>query len=366
MSEPSAVAHHKAVGAEAKRLVLVVDDDKIFRHMTCVIIRAQGFETVEAENGLDGLRQLDQCQPDLVLCDIEMPIMSGLEFVEEAAREYPSLPMIVISSTDQMSVVAKALRFGIKDFLTKPISNPQHLAEAVDEALKHNDQGHESGDFASEWFGLSSDGELPDEKELHWHLKQLDGDPALANQLLQALNPANSSRQGEWECRFQLMQNTDHAPLIYDYVWLMNGQWLVYAVDTESAQTHGLATALMIRAMVNDHIRKHHGRVDNLFDLVKEINNAISQISYVDPIDAFFGLANCPAAQFYSVNFGLPMANADSDKGGLEQLGSRALKRVDHLRNVLPLSEHTQLAFAPDSGARLRFSLSQSISSEIV
>jgi CheY-like chemotaxis protein len=355
MNRPSLVAQHKAVGASVIKRVLVVDDDKIFRQMTRAILEASGLQVVEAENGLQGLQMLDQTHPDLVLCDIEMPIMTGLEFVEEAAREYPSLAIIVVSSTDKMSVVANALRFGIKDFLTKPIKNPQHLLDAVQGALKNADDGHESSDFASDWFGLSSEGRLPDEEELHWHLKQLDHEPALANQLLQALIPPNSSRQGDWECRFQLVQSTENAPLVYDYIWLMNGQWLMYCIDTHSAKEHAIATALMVRGMVNDYIRRHQGRVDSFFQMVQSINSAIHQISYVEAVGVYFALADCPLKQIHTLNFGLPLL---SDNKVTPLLGENSQPQLEARCQTLSLKTQTQWTFAPTSGAHLRFSLS--------
>jgi CheY-like chemotaxis protein len=354
MNRPGAVAQHKAVGASLSKKVLVVDDDTIFRQMTRAILEATGCEVVEAENGLQGLQMLNESQPDLVLCDIQMPIMSGLEFVEEAAREYPSLALIVISSTDKMSVVANALRFGIKDFLTKPISNPQHLIDAVVEALKQADDGHESSDFASNWFGLSHEGQLPDEEELHWHLKQLDDEPALANQLLQALIPPNTSRQGAWECRFQLVQSTENAPLVYDYIWLMNGQWLMYSIDTHTAIEHAVASALMVRGMVNDYIRRHQGRVDNFLQMVESINTALHEINYVEPVAVYFALANCPLKQIHMLKFGLPLHN-DTEMTPL--LGERAQPQLEARVQTYSLETHSQWTFAPISGARLRFSL---------
>jgi CheY-like chemotaxis protein len=355
MNRPGAVAQHTAIEASTSSVVLVVDDDAIFRQMTRAILEASGLTVVEAENGLQGLQMLDKSHPDLVVCDIEMPIMNGLEFVEEAAREYPSLAMIVVSSTDQMSVVANALRFGIKDFLIKPIKNPQHLLAAVDEAVKHSDDGRESTDFASEWFGLSSEGQLPDEQELHWHLKQLDSDPVLANQLLQALIPSNSSSQGDWSCRFQLMQSADTAPLVYDYVWLMNGQWLMYAIDTNTAPEHGVASALMVRGIVNDYIRRHHGRVDSFFQLVESINNSIHQINYLEPVASFFALADCPLKQIRTLNFGIPLENSPSST---VLLGQAVQSELEKACQTIELAAQTVWTFSPTSGARLRFSLS--------
>ena len=114
--------------APGEKLVMLVDDDPIFRRITSGFLLSQGYKVVEAENGLDGLRKLRSAEPDIIMCDLAMPVLDGIEFVEEVSLEYPSLPLIVVSATDDMSDVAKALRYGIKDFLPKPIGNMNILS----------------------------------------------------------------------------------------------------------------------------------------------------------------------------------------------------------------------------------------------
>ena len=111
-----------------QKVIMLVDDDPIFRRITSGFLVAQGYKVIEAEDGLDGLQKLRTSEPDLILCDLSMPILDGIEFVEEVSLEYPSLPLIVVSATDEIADVARALRYGIKDFLAKPISNHAHLA----------------------------------------------------------------------------------------------------------------------------------------------------------------------------------------------------------------------------------------------
>jgi len=110
--------------APGEKLVMLVDDDPIFRRITSGFLLSQGYKVIEAENGLDGLRKLKSAEPDIIMCDLAMPVLDGIEFVEEVSLEYPSLPLIVVSATDDMADVAKALRYGIKDFLPKPIGKP--------------------------------------------------------------------------------------------------------------------------------------------------------------------------------------------------------------------------------------------------
>ncbi|BDR12812.1 response regulator [Vibrio sp. STUT-A11] len=277
--------HHK--------LIMLVDDDAIFRNVTNAYLESQGFEVVEAENGFDALQQLRERQPDLVLCDLSMPLLDGIEFVEEVSLEYPSLPLIVVSGTDEMSDVAKALRFGIKDFLPKPIGNYKHLSQAIDNTLEDCDSHFsEQRDFSSQWFRVDDGGEIPDEQELYWHLEYLQQNPNAARDLLHALLPDKDASQGDWRCSYRLLQSTDVMPLVFDYRWLMNGQFAFYLVDSASQNHCGVGTTLLIRALFDDYLRNLKSFSADLKDMVDIIEKGIECSECAGAINAVFGVAD--------------------------------------------------------------------------
>ncbi|WP_047048066.1 response regulator [Vibrio mexicanus] len=277
--------------AVTEKLILVVDDDPIFRRITRSCLEAKGYSVIEAEDGLDGLRQLRTAEPDMILCDLNMPILGGLEFVEEISLEYPSLPLIVVSATDEMSDVAQALRFGIKDFLPKPISNPKHLLEAVENTLDDSsDHLCDQRDFASQWFRVDG-GDVPEEQELHWHLEYLQENPNAARDLLHALLPDKDTSQGAWKCSYRLLQSADTMPLVFDYAWLMNGQFAFYLVDSASEET-GVATTLLVRALFHDYLRNLKSFNADLKDIAYVLEKGIACSSSAGPIRALFGVVD--------------------------------------------------------------------------
>jgi CheY-like chemotaxis protein len=362
----SAVAFANAPVTKGK--ILVVDDDQTFRMMTRAVLKKNGYETVEASNGLEGLHLLRQEQPDLVLCDINMPILTGIEFVEEAATEYPSLPMIVVSGTDKMSIVAKALRFGIKDFITKPITDPSSLVAAVSDTLEQtSDQAVESRDFASQWFQIGDDGEIPEEQELHWHLAHLQQHPQMARELLTALVPEPSTSQGSWSCNFRLLQSLDEKPVVFDYIWLINGQFVFYIVNTGSGSDESAATTLLIRALFNDYIRNRNGELDNLRNLVSLIEKGIQCSDYADSIDALFGVADLANHTISILSTGLEAkwvsASSSTHIEPTSALGEglNKIRRLDHYNlEVEPIeAEHNLLSIssltATNVDLKLRF-----------
>ena len=121
--------------------VVVVDDEPMAVKAICRIIEAHcpEFKVVgTAENGERALDVLRETVPDLVLTDIAMPLMSGLELVKRAGSMMPDLCFVIISGYQDFEYVRDAIRNGVLDYLTKPIVPSQMLPtmKNVKEKLK--------------------------------------------------------------------------------------------------------------------------------------------------------------------------------------------------------------------------------------
>lgn len=104
---------------------LIIDDSRAMRMFLSNIVKELGFETVEAGDGLEALKQLETNMPiDVALVDIDMPNMNGIEFLT-AARKNPvfdSVKMMMVTSHTSMNSVEDALRLGAQDYLMKPLT----------------------------------------------------------------------------------------------------------------------------------------------------------------------------------------------------------------------------------------------------
>ena len=330
-----------------QKLIMLVDDDPIFRKVTNAYLESQGFKVVEAENGLEALQQLRECQPDLILCDLSMPVLDGIEFVEEVSLEYPYMPLIVVSGTDEMSDVAKALRFGIKDFLPKPIGNYEHLSQAIENTLEDTDSHFsEQRDFSSQWFRVDDGGEIPDEQELYWHLEYLQQNPSAARDLLQALLPEKDAAQGDWRCSYRLLQSTDVMPLVFDYRWLMNGQFAFYLVDSASQANDGVATTLLVRALFDDYLRNLKSFSADLKDMVGIIEKGIECSECAGAVNAVFGVADLASSSVSILPAGLDShwsdGNTNQHIAAGNCLGAGSMKNF--ITRDLPLGVAGQLS----------------------
>lgn len=120
--------------------ILVVDDSAIFRHLLCVsLTRIDGItenDITQAENGTEALDKIKNRNFDLVLTDINMPEISGLELVQKVRQELGrnDLPIIIISTKGSEAEVEKGMEIGASGYLSKPISMNQ-LRELVTKLL---------------------------------------------------------------------------------------------------------------------------------------------------------------------------------------------------------------------------------------
>lgn len=113
---------------------MVVDDAAFMRLRACKVLQDNGHEVVEAENGLEAVRQYDAHRPDAVLLDITMPEMDGLAALKEIKRLDPSARVAMVTAMGQQAIVMEALRAGAKDFVLKPFQ-PDRVLGAVAKLL---------------------------------------------------------------------------------------------------------------------------------------------------------------------------------------------------------------------------------------
>lgn len=115
--------------------ILLIEDERQMRRFLRVTLQSEKYGVIEAETADDGLSQTATRNPDVVLLDLGLPDMDGLEVIEKL-REWSAVPVIVISARDQEGDKIKALDRGADDYLTKPFSVGELLAR-IRVALRH-------------------------------------------------------------------------------------------------------------------------------------------------------------------------------------------------------------------------------------
>ena len=117
---------------------LVVEDSPMMRQLLVLALsRVKNLQVTEADDGVDGLRKLATGKFDIILTDINMPIMDGLKLVKRVRSDptHKDTPIIVITTEGSQEVRQRAMQLGANAYITKPIQAPQVIAK-VKELLK--------------------------------------------------------------------------------------------------------------------------------------------------------------------------------------------------------------------------------------
>jgi len=113
--------------------ILLIEDEQIMLDLLQRKLTAEGYEILVAKDGEEGIRTMKEAKPDLILLDIIMPKMGGLEVMEEMTKdkEIKDIPVIVISNSGQPVEIDRAQKLGAKDWLVKTEFNPQEVIDKV-------------------------------------------------------------------------------------------------------------------------------------------------------------------------------------------------------------------------------------------
>lgn len=117
--------------------ILVVDDEEEVRQTIKLQLKGTGLEVVEAEDGKRGIEVLDAenaLTVDAILCDVRMPTVNGVEAVAYFRREYPSIPVIVLTGYPDVKLAVDFMKEGVVEYLVKPVEK-EKLVEAVMRAI---------------------------------------------------------------------------------------------------------------------------------------------------------------------------------------------------------------------------------------
>lgn len=115
--------------------LLIIDDDDVVRASLAAYLDDSGFRVLQAPSGPKGLELFDSERPDLVICDLRMPQMDGLELIRLISERQNDLPVIVVSGAGVMNDAVEALRLGAADYLIKPLEDLAMLEHSVRRAL---------------------------------------------------------------------------------------------------------------------------------------------------------------------------------------------------------------------------------------
>lgn len=120
-----------------KKRILIVDDDRTIKEMMSVLLTHCGYEVIEASYALPALFRATRNAPDLILADLDMPIMNGLELIDQFKGHFDTqdIPILVVTGSNSEKSRSEAFEAGCSGYVTKPIQVPEFLAQ-IEEILQ--------------------------------------------------------------------------------------------------------------------------------------------------------------------------------------------------------------------------------------
>ena len=214
--------------------VLVVDDDGGIRASIIGYLEDSGFRTVEAANGMQGIEACRRQQPSLVLCDLRMPGMDGLDVLATLRREFAEMPIIVVSGMGGLGDAIEALKRGAWDYLTKPIHDMAVLEHAVRKALERARLLQENRKYAEHLEKIN--------RKLRISLQQMQEDEEAGRRIQFQMLPDDGTVYDGYRFSRRLLTSTYLSGDFVDYFRIDEGHVGFYIADVSG---HGVSSAFV-------------------------------------------------------------------------------------------------------------------------
>lgn len=125
------------MATKAKKKILVIDDENFVRKVFSGVLAKEGFDVATAQNGKAGIDKAKEFKPDLIILDILMPVMNGIEFLKEKKKQesIKAIPVIVLSAYSGPQYVKQVMDLGAKEYLGKTDNDLNKIASKVKKLL---------------------------------------------------------------------------------------------------------------------------------------------------------------------------------------------------------------------------------------
>lgn len=236
------------------RRLLTIEDEASVRRSIKAYFEDSDFEVFEALNGREGLEQFQAVQPDVVLCDLRMPEMDGLQVLEALAHDAPETPFIVVSGTGDMGDAIQALKLGAWDYVTKPIQDMAVLEHSVAKALERSRLVRENREYREHLEDTN--------KRLKESLRQLEEDETAARAIQFQLLPQETVLRERYHFERYLKTSAYLSGDFLDYFDLDEDRLAFYFADVSG---HGVSSAfitVLLNTVIN-HMRDRHRAGDD-------------------------------------------------------------------------------------------------------
>ncbi|WP_194756932.1 response regulator [Aliidiomarina indica] len=221
------------------RKILIIEDDPIYSDLLNQYLTGRGFVTSIATSGNQALDLMHEVHPHVVLCDLNLPDISGLKVLEKILVEPDAAPVIVISASDDMKDIREAVRLGAVDYLVKPVKQLDVLEYAIENCLTR--ASLEDSFEHERW-------------ELDDHLDVLFQDNAVVERLTQDLVPHDFLNVGKFQIKHKLGVD-DGEKVWIDYYRLPNEKVVMILAHANALSGQDVVSLLVLKSLFNPFLR---------------------------------------------------------------------------------------------------------------
>jgi sigma-B regulation protein RsbU (phosphoserine phosphatase) len=222
--------------------ILTIEDESPIRDGIVAYLEDSGFTMLEANDGATGLEIFRREHPDVVLCDLRLPGMDGLDILSIITTESPETPVIVVSGVSLLNYAVQALKRGAWDYVTKPIQDMAVLESAVRRVIEHAELLRQNRQYREHLEKLN--------RELTQTLKQLQEDEEAGRRIQFQLLPEDKRCFGGYTFRRRLYPSMYLSGDFVDYFPIDDRHAGFYMADVSG---HGAASAfvtVMLRTLI--------------------------------------------------------------------------------------------------------------------
>lgn len=271
--------------AEPKK-ILIIDDSELLRALFADWLQESGYATVEAADGRAGIDRFHDAHPDLVICDLRMPEIHGMEVLEVIRRESPDTPVIIVSGSSELHDAVQALKLGAWDYLLKPLGDIAVLDLAVRRSLERAALIEENRCYRANLESANA--------ELAESLRQLQLDEAAGRQVQFDLMPPARQRFGDLAVTRWILPSSYLSGDFVDY-FEPDPRYLGFFVADVAG--HGVSSAfvtVVLHDFVNQQIEAYRQGRDDLVlrpaRLIDRLNAELLSRKVKKSLTIFYGV----------------------------------------------------------------------------
>ncbi len=273
----------------AQRKILTIDDEPMVRDLIASILESLGYEVIQAENGLTGIEICRREHPDLVLSDLRMPGIDGLEVLATVTKDFPETPIIVVTGMGIVTDAIEAVKLGAWDYITKPFQDISVIKHSVERAMERGRLLRENRQHREHLESVN--------RQLTESLQKLQEDEAAARKMQIHLLPDNHQTRQNYHFSWALYPSLYLSGDFVDYFTLDADHYGFYIADVSG---HGVSSALvtiLLRSHMHRYVEKYIKNRDHADILkpdatLKHLNHVLLKENLEKYLTILYGILN--------------------------------------------------------------------------